>query len=403
MTPHPTPLRLTGGLTLRPEGLVRSALTLANGVIGDGPGLEVDLEGYLVLPGIIDLHGDAFERHIAPRNGVGFDIGLGLASVDAELCANGVTTAYLAQCFSWDGGKRSPEHAEAVIAALGGHARRADMRLQVRYETHLVDAEARLLAAVASGAVGYVVFNNHLPDAAALWRDNPNAIALWAAESGRSAAEQMAIVAAAAARAPEVPASLARIAAALKFHGAALGSHDDGAPEVRAEFDALGAHVCEFPTTRAAAAEAKARGNPVLLGAPNVVRGGSQSGNVAAEALIADGLCDALVSDYYYPALPAAAWALADRGTLAFADAWRLISTNPAAVLNLSDRGALRDGARADVVVMDAATRRIEATFVAGRPTHLCGGAALRFLAPAGAGAPAAGPQEVVFGEAGGG
>jgi len=87
------------------------------------------------------------------------------------------------------------------------------------------------------------------------------------------------------------------------------------------------------------------------------------------------------VSDYYYPALAAAAWALADRGTLAFPAAWALISTNPAAVLGLGDRGALAEGARADLVVMDPATRRIEATIVAGRPVHLAGRAAERFIA----------------------
>ncbi len=117
-----------------------------------------------------------------------------------------------------------------------------------------------------------------------------------------------------------------------------------------------------------------------------MVRGGSQSGNVAAEeliaeGLIAEGLCDGLVSDYYYPALAAAAWALADRGALDFASAWRMISSGPARVLGMTDRGAIVAGARADLVVMDPASRRIEATFVAGRPAHLAGAAAERFFA----------------------
>ena len=374
------PLRLTGARVLRPDGFVEDAVTLAEGSICDGPGAEIDLRGYWLLPGIVDLHGDAFERHMAPRNGVGFAMALGFASVDAELCAHGVTTAYLAQCFSWEGGKRGADYAEALIAARAEYAARADIRLQLRYETHFLDGEARMLDAVRSGAVSYVVFNDHLPEALEMWARAPEQISAWALQAGRSASEHMALVEAAAARGPEVHASLARIAAAFREAGAKFGSHDDGTAEARAEYDALGAHVCEFPTSRAAAAEARARGNPVLMGAPNVVRGGSQSGNIAAEGLIADGLVDALVSDYYYPALAASAWALADRGTLGFDAAWRLVSTQPAGILAMSDRGMLTPGARADIVAMNPATRRIEATFVAGTPVHLAGETAARML-----------------------
>jgi alpha-D-ribose 1-methylphosphonate 5-triphosphate diphosphatase len=367
-------------LVLREGALVEDALTLEDGRIAAGAGAEADLGGFWLLPGIVDLHGDGFERHLAPRSGVGFDMGLGLASVDAELCANGVTTAYLAQCFSWEGGKRGADCAEAVLAARAAHPARADMRVQLRYETHFVEGAERLAALVRSGAVGYVVFNNHVPDALALWARSPEIVAAWAGESRRGAAEHMALVEAAAARGPEVPASLARLAAEFRAAGARMGSHDDPDAATRARFDALGAHVCEFPTTREAAAEAKARGNPVLMGAPNVVRGGSQAGNVSAEALVAEGLCDALVSDYYYPALAAAVWALADRGTLGFAQGWRLVSENPARVMGLDDRGALREGARADLLAMNPATRRVEAVFVAGWPVHLAGEAAERLI-----------------------
>jgi alpha-D-ribose 1-methylphosphonate 5-triphosphate diphosphatase len=381
--PSPS-FRLTGAQVLRPDGFDAGPLSLTDGAIGDGPGRDVDLSGYLVLPGIVDLHGDAFERHIAPRNGVGFDTALGLVSVDAELCANGVTTAYLAQSLSWEGGRRGPAAAEALIAAHAVHVPRADIRLQLRYETHFPEGEVCLLEAVRSGAVGYVVFNNHVDQALALWARRPEVIAAWAGESGRTAEAHMAIIAAAAACAPEVPGSLARIAAALSRAGVPFGSHDDGSAEARAGYDALGAHVCEFPTTRVAAIEAKARGNLVLMGAPNVVRGGSQSGNVAAVGLIADGLCDVLVSDYYYPALPAAAWALADRGELDFARAWRMVSSNSADILGLTDRGELRPGARADIVVLNPESRRIEATFVAGRPQLMVGDVVARFLALSG-------------------
>jgi alpha-D-ribose 1-methylphosphonate 5-triphosphate diphosphatase len=116
------------------------------------------------------------------------------------------------------------------------------------------------------------------------------------------------------------------------------------------------------------------------MGAPNVVRGGSQSGNIGAEALVADGLCDALVSDYYYPALAQSAWHMADTGTLPFARAWEAVSSVPARVAGLTDRCALTPGARADIVVVDPETRHVEATFTRGRIAHLSGRAAARFL-----------------------
>ncbi len=390
MTPHSRPsrppghlpaLRLTGAQVLRPGGLVQDAVTLAEGLIASGPAREVDLAGYLLLPGIVDLHGDAFERHMAPRHGVGFAHDMGFASVDADLCAHGVTTAYLAQCFSWEGGKRGADYAAALIAARRAYSSRADIRLQLRYETHFIEGADRLLEALRSGDVRYVVFNNHLPEALETWARQPEQIAAWATQSGRSAAEHMALVRAADGNAPQVPASLARLAAAFAAQGVAFGSHDDATAATRAAFDALGARICEFPTTREAAAEARRLGNPVLMGAPNVVRGGSQSGNVAAEALIADGLCDALVSDYYYPALAGAAWTLADRGVLDLAAAWGMISTQPARIMGLDDRGALAEGLRADLVIVDAATRRIEAVFAAGQVVFLAGEAARRLLA----------------------
>jgi alpha-D-ribose 1-methylphosphonate 5-triphosphate diphosphatase len=116
------------------------------------------------------------------------------------------------------------------------------------------------------------------------------------------------------------------------------------------------------------------------MGAPNVVRGGSQSGNIAATDLIRRGLCDALVSDYYYPALSRAAFRLVDDGLADLPAAWAMISTRPAEILHMADRGVIAYGKRADLCVVNEETRRIEATLVAGRLTHLTGEAARRFL-----------------------
>ena len=376
------PLRLSGARILRDGALEPGDLTLAEGRLTEGPAPAVDLTGYLVLPGIVDLHGDGFERHLSPRPTAPFEKTEALRSAAAELAANGVTTAWFAQSWSWEGGFRAGTEAEAILAALDRIRPRLlpDVRMQIRLETHVLPEHPRVLDAVRRHGVDYIVFNNHLPEAVDLARNAPDRFASWAAQHRRTPEEQMARVTAAMEQEPEVPAALARLAEALRPLGVRLGSHDDATPETRAFYRGIGADIAEFPTTVSAARAAREAGEPVLMGAPNVVRGGSQSGNIAAEALVAEGLCDALVSDYYYPALAQAAWRLADAGTLSFAAAWEAVSTVPARIAGLGDRGRLAPGQRADLVVMDPATRTVEATIAAGRMAHLSGGAAQRFL-----------------------
>ena len=378
---HP-PLRLVGATVLRDGMMQDRSVAIEGGVISKGPLPEVDLTGYLVLPGIIDLHGDAFERHIAPRPSAPFPIETGLHATDRDAAANGVTTAWLAQSWSWEGGHRSPDMAEDMMESLAALRPQmmTDLRLQLRVETHTVDTADRLLAAVRRFGVDYVVFNNHLDEAVSLAQARPVELALWAAKSGRTPEAQMALVEATRKQSTQVPRYLCRLAEAFDTLGVQYGSHDDPDGETRERFSMIGARICEFPTARSAAALARAVNDPVLMGAPNVVRGGSQSGNIAAVDLIRRGLCDALVSDYYYPALSRAAFRLVDDGVMDLPAAWAMISTRPAEIMHLSDRGVIDYGKRADLCVVNATTRQVEATLVAGRLTHLTGEAARRFL-----------------------
>jgi alpha-D-ribose 1-methylphosphonate 5-triphosphate diphosphatase len=125
---------------------------------------------------------------------------------------------------------------------------------------------------------------------------------------------------------------------------------------------------------------ARAVGDPVLMGAPNVVRGGSQSGNIAAIGLIRRGLCDALVTDYFCPALSQAAFRLVDDGILDLPAAWALISRNPARIMGLPDRGVIELNRRADLTIVNQQTKVVEGTISNGRLTYLGGAAASRFM-----------------------
>ena len=148
----------------------------------------------------------------------------------------------------------------------------------------------------------------------------------------------------------------------------------------KAQFGQVGPKVGSVDPGYGTAYLARAVGDPILMGAPNVVRGGSQSGNIAAQDLVRERLCDALVSDYYYPALVQAAFLLVDEEMLDLPQAWAMISSRPAEILRLPDRGVIDYGRRADLAVVNAVTRVVEATFCESRITHLAGEAAQRFL-----------------------
>lgn len=376
------PLCLTHATVLCDGALQDQTLAISGGLIKDGPFPTVDLSGYYILPGIIDLHGDAFERHIAPRPSAPFPLDMGLLGADRDAAAHGVTTAWLAQSWSWEGGQRGPDFAIDLMQALIDYRPRAlaDLRIQIRYETHELDHTDRLLDAIRAYGIDYVIFNNHLDEALETAANRPQDFDNWAKRAGRTNAAMLDIVHSSRDRKAEVPPMLAHLAAAFTALGVTYGSHDDPDRDTRETFAKLGARVCEFPTSLSAASVARAAGDPVLMGAPNVVRGGSQSGNIAALEVIKAGKCSALVSDYHYPALARAAFTLVDEGVLDLPQAWALISENPAELMRLTDRGVIAQGKRADLVIIDKATRTVECTIVAGRVAYLAGAAAQRFV-----------------------
>ncbi|WP_294228698.1 alpha-D-ribose 1-methylphosphonate 5-triphosphate diphosphatase [uncultured Shimia sp.] len=376
-------LRLTGAQILRNGRLEEGTLALEHGVITTGPVPEVDLSGYLVLPGIIDMHGDAFERHIAPRPSAPFPLEMGLRATDRDAAANGVTTAWLAQSWSWEGGHRGPDAAETLMSAMDHYRDHSvtDLRIQVRCETHTVDTGDRLLNAIKKHGIDYVVFNNHLEEALFLAREQPDEITLWAKKAGRSPEEHMRLVRAAFDQSPRVPRYLCSLAESFDTLGVRYGSHDDPDGDTRERYSVLGARVCEFPTARGPAAVAKAVGDHVVMGAPNIVRGGSQAGNIKASRLVGDDLCDVLVSDYHYPALSKAAFRMVDEGLCDLPKAWAMISSNAAEIMGLNDCGGLAPGQRADIAIVNEQTHAVEGTISGGRISHLTGEAAHRFFA----------------------
>jgi alpha-D-ribose 1-methylphosphonate 5-triphosphate diphosphatase len=177
-----------------------------------------------------------------------------------------------------------------------------------------------------------------------------------------------------AARADEVPGSIARLAEAARAAQVRMLSHDDESPAMRKAFRDQGVTIAEFPVNEETARDAAGSGDFIVFGAPNVVRGGSHTGWTRAADMIAKGLCSVLASDYYYPAQLLAAFRLVADDVLALPEAWELISAAPARAAGLADRGVLTEGHRADIILVDDEVPlrpRIVAVIAAGRLVHM--------------------------------
>lgn len=376
---------ITRGRLLAGNMFTSSALAWQEGIIGakgTAPSAGYDASGLLVLPGIIDVHGDAFERQLMPRPGVMFPANMALKETGRQLAANGITTAFFGLTRSWEPGLRSCASAHDILTALERlrPTLPTDVRVHLRHETYCLENEDELLAWIHARRIGVLAFNDHMSQVIGSLATKPDKLSAMAERSGVSSGQFAALARQVADRVAEVPASIRRLAAAARKAGVPMMSHDDRSAQERRDYRALGISICEFPTTLEAAREAIEHNEPTIFGAPNVVRGGSHTGSPCAEDMVRAGFATILASDYYYPALLAAPFLLAMNGAAPLPQAWALVSANPARALGLDDRGTLDPGKRADVVLVDPAIPdqpRLVATFANGRLVHNCDAARL--------------------------
>jgi alpha-D-ribose 1-methylphosphonate 5-triphosphate diphosphatase len=376
-----TDILIEGGQSLIRGDLIETPLAVTGGKIvdaggaGRGASSRIDARGLLVLPGIVDLHGDAFERQMMPRPGVDFPTDVALLDSDRQLIANGITTAFHGVTWSWEPGLRGSENAHALVDAVDMLRPRlaCDTRIHLRHETFNLDAEETIVGWIKAKRIDLLAYNDHM-SLTVLNPAKPEKRARMAERTGLSLEAFNTLVDRVAGRAGEVPASIARLAAACQASEIPLLSHDDETPAARQGFRALGVRIAEFPVTEDTAREAASAGEDIVLGAPNVVRGGSHTGWIGATDMVRKGLCSILASDYYYPAMILAAFRLIAEGVLPLPKAWELISAKPAAAAGLNDRGELAAGRRADIVLVDAAVAlrpRIIAVIAAGKLVHV--------------------------------
>jgi alpha-D-ribose 1-methylphosphonate 5-triphosphate diphosphatase len=373
-------IRITGAKVLTGDELVETGVLTNDGVIAEigsdcSAKSTIDADGLLLLPGIVDVHGDAFERQMMPRPGVDFALDIALADTDRQVVANGITTVFHGVTWSWEPGLRGPENARNLLAAIEALKPQlaADTRYHLRFETFNFDAEPEARGWLDEHKIDALAFNDHMLKADYATKPPPK-LGTMIDRTGLSREDFFKLIASLRGRSEEVPDLIARLAKSANASGIPLISHDDSSPEQRQWFRALGCRVCEFPTNIETAQNAIDGGDQIVFGAPNIVRGKSHMGWVNARDMVARGLCSILASDYFYPAPLVAAFRLAETNVLPLAKAWDLISGTPARAMNLEDRGRIAPKMRADLILVDAAIPgrpRVVAVLVAGQIVYL--------------------------------
>lgn len=346
------------------DEVVEGSVLVRDGVIADiattASATGEDLDGDHLLPGLVELHTDHLEYHFSPRPGVLWDPIPAVLAHDAQMVAAGATTVFDAVRIGAepDGSTGAPASArrlfDAVTTAGAAGILRADHAIHLRCEVSSFDCSDAYDAFDDEPDVRLVSLMDHTPGSRQ-YADVEIFKSAYLGKRGVPASERDAYVDRLVEQS-ELHADRNRryIAAAAGARGVTLAAHDDATAEHVAESVELGVRISEFPTTVLAAREAEAQALLVVMGAPNIVRGGSQSGNVAARELLDLGLLDVLSSDYV-PASPLqAVFRLVAEDALRLEDGVELVSTNPARAVGLDDRGEIAVGRRADLVRVHA-------------------------------------------------
>jgi alpha-D-ribose 1-methylphosphonate 5-triphosphate diphosphatase len=337
--------------------LVRDGL-IADIAAGTGAsGAGEDFDGDYLLPGVVELHTDQLEYHFSPRPGVRWDPLPAVLAHDAQMAASGATTVLDAvRIGSLQEGKdealtrAARDLADSVEEAIDAGLLRASHGVHVRCEVASEDCLEAFGSFADDPHVRLVSLMDHTPGQRQF--ADIEVYRKYTLGKGRMLPEDFDAYLAGRVERSERFADVHRrsVASVAASRGITLATHDDATPEHVAESVALGVGIAEFPTTVAAASAAASQGQLIVMGAPNIVRGGSQSGNVAAASLLSLGLLHILSSDYV-PASPLqAVFQLAADGAISLSEGAQLVSGNPARAVGLDDRGSIVVGKRADLV-----------------------------------------------------
>ncbi|MES9991409.1 MAG: alpha-D-ribose 1-methylphosphonate 5-triphosphate diphosphatase [Candidatus Thiodiazotropha sp.] len=347
-------------VVLRDEVLSDAAILIEDGMITAIDPLasngyqSIDLQGKWLLPGMVDLHCDALEKEVEPRPNVHFPLTFACAQADKRNAAAGITTVYHALSFAHDELGVRNNHFAAEIARAVHHWHPhglVDNRVHCRYEITDETGLPILKELLAEQSMHLISMMDHTPGQGqfkdmAAYRD-------YLTRTYKKTADEVEVIVERKVEAASgAYARMYELALAAHAEGISVASHDDDSAERIKTMSAIGADISEFPISIEAAKAAKAAGMSTIVGAPNIIRGKSQSGSMRALDAIQEGVADCLCADYAPATLIMAIMALPGQSDLDLPSAVRLVTANPAKAAKLDDRGVIEVGKRADLIAV---------------------------------------------------
>ena len=343
------------------DRIIHGAIHISNGQIAEitegdvVPMGAMDCAGDMLVPGLVELHTDNLERHMQPRPGVKLPHISAILAHDGELASTGITTVFDALRVGSTANKNDTNERYARAVATEILSLRAAGVLRVRHLIHLRSevCSETLLDELAEFSpddhVGLVSLMDHTPGQRQ-FRDLDQLKTYYTGKYGSTEAQFNAVMASRTELGHRMRDAheTGTVAAAARL-GATLASHDDTTADHVAASWKLGIKLAEFPTTLEAADACRAAGIQIIMGAPNLVRGNSHSGNVSAVELAQAGLLDIVSSDYAPALLMASAFRLGELWD-DLPRALRTVSAHPAEATGLTDRGRLKAGCAADII-----------------------------------------------------
>ena len=357
---------LTHANILLPDGELQDSALLIEGENiaaiapeSGGKAAELNLKGKTLMPGIIDLHCDALEKEVEPRPNVHFPLDFACAQVDKRNAAAGVTTVFHALSFAnHELGVRNNRFAAQVAQAV--HAWRPyaliDNRVHCRYEVTDPSGPEVLLSLLENNEMHMLSVMDHTPGQGQFQEITAYRQYL-AVTYDKSEAELDVIIENKRAQTAGAFSRIQQLVAHARENGIPVASHDDDSAEKVALMHELGVGLAEFPINLEAAKTAQKLKMATIFGAPNILRGKSQSGAMRALDAILHNVADCLCADYHPATLLAAVYRLPEVTDLPLYAAARLVTANPARAAGLGDRGEITVGMRADLVAVGLAPR----------------------------------------------
>ena len=371
-----TTVTIVDGRVVTPDGVIDGRVEIGGDritAVGDSDAetdTVIDANGQLVLPGLVDIHGDDIESHLYPRSGARMDTEMALAAADRANVAAGITTKFHAISFELDeSADRSPELAATLTDAITDATDLlVDHRLHARCEVTQKRCVEAVIDVIDNDNTDLVSVMSHVPgkgqfrDIEAFRQYYENANDRTAAEAEEMIDERGSMSMA------TLRERVDRVVDRAHEAGVVTASHDDENPREVEQLADSGVDIAEYPITLETAQRATEIGMTTAMGAPNLVRGESQWGNLSTADGIDAGVIDTLVADYHPPSLLAGVFVDTDEP---LQQRVKRATANPADAVGLSDRGRIAPGKRADLIVVDPdPTPTVTTAVVAGQPVY---------------------------------